>query len=118
MGGCEDRPTSPTRWRGTILGGHQPTSLDGGEGPRWGGGRDNGDGGGERQDQTMLNSVDRVSAVPGNHPIGWETRAAMVPLPNVVVVDDRKHLNVPRSGEISIGILIKVIYLPFISGPP
>jgi len=25
-------------WRGTIMGGHQPTSLDGGEGPRWGGG--------------------------------------------------------------------------------
>ena len=38
MGCCEDRPTSPTRWKGTILGGHQPTSLDGGEGPRWGGG--------------------------------------------------------------------------------
>ena len=51
MGCCKDRPTSPTRWRGMILGGHQPTSLNGGEGPRWGGGHNNGDGGGERQDQ-------------------------------------------------------------------
>jgi hypothetical protein len=35
MGCCEDQPTSPTRWRGIILGGHLPTSLNGGEGRRW-----------------------------------------------------------------------------------
>ena len=45
----------------------------------------------------MFNMVDRVSAVPGDHPIGWETRAALVPLPVVVVVDGREGVDILRS---------------------
>jgi len=33
--GCKDQATSPRWWRASILGGHRPTSLNGGEGPRW-----------------------------------------------------------------------------------
>jgi hypothetical protein len=50
-------------------------------------------GGGQRK----INDVDPRSAVPGSHPIGWETRAALVPLLNIVVVDDREHIDTPRS---------------------
>ena len=42
----------------------------------------------------MFNIVDRVSAVPGDHPIGWETRAALVPLPVIVVVDGREGVDI------------------------
>jgi hypothetical protein len=45
----------------------------------------------------MLSIVDLDSAVLGNHPIGWETRAALVPLLNVFVVDGREGIDVPRS---------------------
>ena len=40
---------------------------------------------------------DLRSAASGKHPIGWETRAALVPLPNVVVVDGREGIDIARS---------------------
>jgi len=66
----------------------------------------------------MFNIVDLHSAVPGNHPIGWETRAALVPLLNIVVVDAREGLYVSRNRNLNSGMLIKVNLLPFIISPP
>ena len=44
-------------------------------------------------------NIDLCLAVPGNHPIGWETRAALVPLPNVVVVDGREGIDIIQSSK-------------------
>ena len=44
-------------------------------------------------------NIDLRSAVPGNHPIGWETRAALVPLPNVVVVNGWEGIDIIRSSK-------------------
>ena len=54
-------------------------------------------GGGWVEVRTMINIVDLRSAASGKHPIGWETRAALVPLPNVVVVDGREGIDIARS---------------------
>jgi hypothetical protein len=45
----------------------------------------------------MLNIIDLHLAVPGNHPIGWETWAAWVPLPNIIVVDGWEGIDLPWS---------------------
>jgi hypothetical protein len=45
----------------------------------------------------MFNIVDLRSAVPGNHPIGWETRAVLVPLLKIVVVDGQEGIDAHRS---------------------
>ena len=54
-------------------------------------------GGGWVEVRMMINIIDLCSAVSGKHPIGWETRAALVPLPNVVIVDGREGIDITRS---------------------
>jgi hypothetical protein len=76
--------------RGQDGGGCEKVSGGDNEG---GGSNNEGSGGGWR---AKIN-VDHRSAVSEKHPIGWETRAAWVPLPNVVVVDGREGINDPRS---------------------
>jgi hypothetical protein len=77
------------------------------------GGSNNNGGGGERR-STMFNIIDLHSAVPGNHPIGWDTRAALVPLLNIIVVDGREGLYVSWNRHLNSGMVIKVNLLPFI----
>jgi len=45
----------------------------------------------------MFNMVDCISVVPGDHLIGWETRAALVPLPVIVIVDGQEGVDILRS---------------------